>query len=195
MDTVFDILTGLGLATAAGIRPFLPGLAAGALAAANLTIDFDGTDFAFLESPGWLLAIVIALILVTLAERTGDGEEDRGPLSIAILVAGCAIGAGLFAGTLADHSDTWWPGIVAGLIVAAFAWYATRGLFARVRGRLDSEARSALAVYVDGSALLVAVLSILAPPLALVALGFLVWLLISGRKKEGQKYAGLRILR
>lgn len=195
MDTVFDILTGLGLATAAGIRPFLPGLAAGALAAANFTIDFDGTDFAFLEGPGWLLAIVIALILVTLAERSGDGEEDRGPLSVAILVAGLAIGAGLFAGTLADHSDTWWPGIPAGLIVAGFAWYATRGLFARVRGRLDSEARSALALYVDGSALLVAVLAILLPPLSLVALGFLVWLLLGSRKKEGQKYAGLRILR
>ena len=49
--------------------------------------------------------------------------------------------------------------------------------------------------YVDGGALLVAVLSILAPPLALVALGFLVWLLIGSRKKEGEKYAGLRILR
>ena len=41
-----------------------PVLAAGALAAANFTIDFDGTDFAFLEGPGWLLAIVIALVTV-----------------------------------------------------------------------------------------------------------------------------------
>ena len=48
MDTVFDILTGAGLGAAAGIRPFLPALAAGALASANATIDFDGTDLWFL---------------------------------------------------------------------------------------------------------------------------------------------------
>ena len=52
METLLDILTGIGLASAAGIRPFLPGLAAGALAAANATIDFAGTPLAFLEQTG-----------------------------------------------------------------------------------------------------------------------------------------------
>ncbi len=69
MDTLLDILTGMGLAAAAGIRPFLPGLVAGAFAAANLTIDFDGTDLAFLEAPGWLLALVLALIVAVVLER------------------------------------------------------------------------------------------------------------------------------
>ena len=72
MDTVFDILTGAGLAAAAGIRPFLPGLAAGALASADFLIDFDGTDLAFLEAPGWLLGIVVALIVVVLLQRRGE---------------------------------------------------------------------------------------------------------------------------
>jgi len=36
---------------------------------------------------------------------------------------------------------------------------------------------------------------IAAPPLGLVALGFLVWLLVGGRRRAGEKYAGLRILR
>ena len=37
------------------MRPFLPALLAGALAAADLGVDFDGTEFAFLETPWWLL--------------------------------------------------------------------------------------------------------------------------------------------
>ena len=66
---------------------------------------------------------------------------------------------------------------------------------ARTRARLDDDAQQALTVYADGASLLVAVLSIVAPPLGLVALGFLVWLLVGGRRRAGEKYAGLRILR
>ena len=49
MDYLLDLLQGLGIAAAIGIRPFLPTLLAGALAAADVGLDFDGTDFSFLE--------------------------------------------------------------------------------------------------------------------------------------------------
>jgi hypothetical protein len=39
------------------------------------------------------------------------------------------------------------------------------------------------------------VISVLAPPAGIVALVLAAWLLIAGRRREGQKYAGLRILR
>ena len=55
MKLALDILQGLGLASATGLRPFLPALLAGALASGDLGLDFDGTQFAFLESP-WLAA-------------------------------------------------------------------------------------------------------------------------------------------
>ena len=38
-------------------------------------------------------------------------------------------------------------------------------------------------------------LSILFPPLALVALGLLIRLQLGGQRRKGEKYAGLRILR
>ena len=50
MDLVLDLLQGAGIAAAVGIRPFLPVLLAGALAAANLGLDFEGTDFSFLKT-------------------------------------------------------------------------------------------------------------------------------------------------
>jgi hypothetical protein len=196
MDTVLDILTGIGLASAAGIRPFLPGLAAGALAAANLTIDFEGTDLAFLEGSGWLLALVVALIAVVLIQRArGPAQTEAGPLSVVLLVLSAGIGALLFAGALADHSDVWWPGLIGGLAIALLAYRATSELLARTRARLDDEAAAALTVYAEGAGLVVAVLAILAPPLSLVALGGLIWLLIGSRRRQGEKYAGLRILR
>src|SRR5918999_4655299 len=69
MDFVLDLLQGTGIAAAIGIRPFLPVLLVGALASADLGLDFDGTDFAFLEAPGFLLAVLVAVMLNYVAER------------------------------------------------------------------------------------------------------------------------------
>ena len=195
MDTVLDILTGIGLGCAAGIRPFLPGLAAGAFAAANLTIDFEGTDLAFLERSGWLLALVVALVAVVLAQRGGSDRTATGPLATVLLIVSAGVGALLFAGALADHSGTWWPGLVGGLACAVLAYLATSDLLARTRARLDAEAAAALNLYAEGIALITAIVAILAPPLSLLALGGLIWLLAGGRRRKGEKYAGLRILR
>jgi hypothetical protein len=59
----------------------------------------------------------------------------------------------------------------------------------------DTAAAAALTFYAEGVALVLALLSILFPPLAIVALGFLVALALRGRGRSDQKYAGLRILR
>ena len=52
-----------------------------------------------------------------------------------------------------------------------------------------------LPLYAEGAALLAAGLSVLFPPLALVVVAVLAWLLVGGRRRAGEKYAGLRILR
>ena len=44
MSLFLDIGTGAGLATASGVRPYLPPLLAGALARGDVAIDFEGTD-------------------------------------------------------------------------------------------------------------------------------------------------------
>src|SRR5690242_586918 len=50
MHLVFDIFQGIGVASAVGIRPFLPALAVGGLAAGDIQINFSHTTFDFLES-------------------------------------------------------------------------------------------------------------------------------------------------
>jgi len=85
--------------------------------------------------------------------------------------------------------------VVLGAAAAALGFAAARDLYVRVRRRLDAEAAGALPVYFEGVALAGAGLSILFPPLALLIVGALGWLLLGGRRREGEKYAGLRILR
>ena len=61
--------------------------------------------------------------------------------------------------------------------------------------RLDPAARTALPVYADGASLALAVVSIALPPLSIVALVLCLWLLLRRRRRAGEKYAGLRVLR
>ena len=188
---LLDILQGAGLATAAGIRPFLPALLAGALASANLGLDFDGTQFAFLESPVFLLVLAVALVVTFLLR----GHFESGAGEAALAGVGIGLGALLFAGSLDDRFDTWWPGVPAGIACALLASVATRALLHRVRGRLDPEARAALPLYPEGAAAILAGAAVLAPPLSLVGIAFLAFLQRGGKRRAGEKYAGLRILR
>jgi hypothetical protein len=183
---VFDIFQGIGIAAAVGVRPFFPALAAGALAAGDVEIDFNGTHYSFLEHVPFLLALLILAIALAVAERRMPPERlARGTLGAALL----------FAGALADDHYAAWPGWIGGVVCAAVAIAATRPLLARVRGRLDRTTAATVPIYTEGSAVLLAVLSIVAPPVGPIALAGLLWLLIAGRRREGQKYAGLRILR
>jgi hypothetical protein len=191
MKLVLDILQGIGLACAAGLRPFLPTLAAGAFASANVGVDYDRTAFSFLESPVFLLAVAVVMV-VTFVLR---GRLDTPAGAAALSGIGIGLGALLFAATLDDRHAVWWPGLVGGLVFAAVAGAAARALFTRTRARLDDEAAAALPIYAEGVAVVLAALSILIPPVSILAVGFFVWLLVGGRRREGEKYAGLRILR
>ncbi len=196
MDYLLDLLQGLGIAAAIGIRPFLPTLLVGALAAGDVGIDFDGTDFSFLEKTPFLLAIVVAVAVFNIVDRRrGADTSIPGPVTAILLACSLVLGALLACGSIADGSDTWWPGIPIGVAAASLGFLSARSLFGRVSARLDKETAKALPLYAEGMALLGAGLSVLLPPLAIVFVAALAWLLIGGRRREGEKYAGLRILR
>lgn len=196
MHLVFDIFQGIGVAAAVGIRPFLPGLVVGALAAADVQIDFAHCDLSFLQKAPFLLVMVIGVVLLAFAERRlGRERLQRGPVAATIAVAALAVGALLFAGSLCRGGYAIWPGIVGGVICAAIGILATRPLLLRVRARLDDEAAAALPLFAEGMAVVAAALSILLPPVGVIVLALLLWLLFAGRGRGEQKYAGLRILR
>lgn len=196
MDFLFDLLQGAGIAAAIGIRPFLPVLLVGALAAANLGIDFDGTDFAFLEQAPALAIVLVLLALATYAvRRAGPEAPERSPYVAIFALLAIVLGALQGAASLADHDHPILAGVVVGAACAALGFFAVRDLLTRTRRRLDAETAGTLPVYAEGAALAAAGISVLFPPLAILVIGGLVALLVGGRRRSGEKYAGLRILR
>jgi uncharacterized membrane protein YgdD (TMEM256/DUF423 family) len=189
----FDIFQGVGVAAAVGIRPFIPSLAVGALAAGDVEIHFKGTDYSFLQGPPFLLAMAILAIALSVAQRRRP--MDKPPWLVIVAVASVVLGALLFAGSLARGHYTAWPGIVGGVICAAVGLAATGPLLGRVRARLDDSTATTLPLFAEAAAVLAAVLSVVAPPVGVLVLLALLWLLYAGRRRGQQKYAGLRILR
>ena len=194
MDLFLAISQGTGLALATGIRPFLPPLLAGVLARADLGLDFESSDFAFLESIPFLAIMVVLAVIVTVRPQF----SGRTP---ALFVAGVAIvlGALEFAGSLAGEDYAGGPGLAAGALCAVVGYLAATSFFgraeARLAGRAEPGSAALFSVYADGAALVLAALSIAVPPLSYVALGFCAWVLVERRRRAGRKYEGLRVLR
>jgi len=181
---VFDICQGIGVAAAVGVR----------LAAGNVELHFNHTDYSFLQSVPFLLAMAVCVALgLALATRLGAG--NRRTVETVIGVISLALGALFFAGSLARGHYAAWPGLVGGVVCAAVGIAASLPLLRRVRARLDPEAAGALPLLAEGAAALAAGLSVIAPPVGVIVLGLLIWLLLAGRRRDEQKYAGLRILR
>ena len=196
MHLVFDIFQGIGIAAAVGVRPFLPALAVGALGAADAQIDFSHTSYSFLEQGPFLLVMLIGVVLLGATERRATRSMLEGrAVTIILAVVSLIIGALFFAGALAQAHHGVWPGYIGGVICAGIALLATRPLLERVRARLDDQTAAMLPLFSESGALAAAVLSVLLPPVGLIVLALLLWLLFAGRGRSEQKYAGLRILR
>jgi hypothetical protein len=192
MSAFMDTTTGVGLAGATGVRPYLPPLLAGALARGDTGIDFDGTDWHFMESTGFLAAVVALAVIMYAVERSGP---NRRAVELFSGTMGLVLGAMLFAGALADGGSASWPGLVGGAVCAALGWRAVGDLLERTRARLDAGPAALLTAYADIAALVLAAIAIFVPPVSILMIVAFVVLLAGGRRREGEKYAGLRILR
>src|SRR3989440_3976945 len=192
----FDIGRGAGLAGASGVRPFLPPLLAGALARGDIGLDFSGTSYDFLESPGFLLAVLaLAIVAYVLDRRRPAAGGARDPAALFLGAVALIVGALLFAGSLAEGHHQGWPGLLAGVACAALGYAAVAVLFARARRRLEGGAVGLLSVYADGIALALAALAIWVQPVGIVAVIVFVALVVRARAGGDRKYEGLRVLR
>jgi hypothetical protein len=204
-----DIGQGAGVSGATGVRPFLPALLIGALARNDSGVDFDATDYAFLESQ-WFLFVILFLAAAVYAangrvesapELAGEPARRRAELLERVAaVVGVILGGLLFAGSLADSGHTSWWGLPAGLLCAALGYFGVAALFGRARRRLLGQpdtrtARSLIDLYAEGIALALAALALFVEPAGYAALVVFLFLILRSRGERGQKYEGLRILR
>ena len=188
MSLFLHIATALGLALAAGIRPFTPALAVGGLARSNVLFNFRGTSYAFLQSAEFLLVVAVLFVALAILRR-------RGLLDL-VASGGIGLGGLLFAGVLAAHHDAAWPGLIAGVAAAALAAFTTRPVLEGASARLeDSAARFAVMLYADAAALVLALAAWFAPPLSLLALAFFASLLWAQRRRVVARPARARVSR
>ena len=192
MSAFLDTTTGMGLAGATGVRPYLPPLLAGVLARGDTGIDFDGTDWHFMESTSFLAAVLALAVIMYAIERSAP---NRRAVELFSGTMGLVLGAMLFAGALADGGSASWPGLIGGAVCAGLGWRAVGDLLERTRARLDAGPAVLLTAYADITALVLAAVAIFVPPVSILMIVAFVVLLAGGQRREGEKYAGLRVLR
>jgi len=200
VDLFLAICQGLGLALAIGIGGALAALFVSMMSSFEAGIDPDGTDFSFITAT-WFLVTLLALSVLTVLARSREAAR----LPVVGLLA--AAGALAFAASLAEDGDTAWPGLILGAIAAGLAALVStdvlEGALRRAGGagaasRADDPAADAANVLVIGFAvagIVVAALALFVPPVSLLAAIGLAVLAIGRRRKAGEKYEGLRILR
>jgi hypothetical protein len=195
VDLFLAICQGLGLALAIGVGGALAALFVSFMGSIEAGIDPDGTDFEFLTAT-WFLVALLALVVLAIVARTRD--IARYPI-VALLAAAGAI---CFAASLAEEGETAWWGLIAGAIVTALAAVIAldilEGAIQRAKSSgteaADDAANTLLIAFAFGGIALAAI-SLVLPPVSLVALVVLIALVLGRRRKAGEKYEGLRILR
>ncbi len=193
----FDIGQGAGLAGATGVRPFLPPILTGALARGDIGVDFDGTTLrlgrvARVPAGGARASPSPSTSTSGGPPKPEPGERSQVQAILALIAM--VLGAVLFGASLAEGGETEWPGVIAGMACAFLGFAAVALLFARARARLEGGAAALLNVYADVTALVIAGLTILFPPLGYVVLVAFVVLLLRAQRGGERKYEGLRIL-
>lgn len=196
-----DIGQGAGTAASTGFRPLLPPIIVGALAHLDAGIDLNGTDWHWMES--WIFVGALAVLFIAgwlidrsrtnLIRRGGSDPESRPDYA----VLGAACGALVFGASLAAGGETSWPGLVAGAAVAFVGYLAFSRLFMRANRRLAAAGDSGtlLGLGRDLLTIAVVVLVVLVDVLGYVVLLAALALAIGARRREGEKYEGLRVLR
>src|SRR3954469_21762807 len=186
MDFVLALLQAAGIAAAIGVRPLMPTLLAGGLASADVGLDFDGTDYAFLEEPWFLGVVAVVVAALWVATRRARPEVlERGWAAYATAAIAGPLGLLMGAGSMADGGHPAWTGMVVGLACVSLGLAAAASLFARVRRRVGAGgarppgAGRFLPRCGGGPGRGGGGVSILSPPMALLVIAGLLWLLLN----------------
>jgi hypothetical protein len=140
------------------------------------------------------LALAAGLIVGAAAPAImPDWGVAAGSAPLGVLVAAASLNA--------EEEDVW-IGIPLGALAAAFAGIVAADVTAGAARRAmrtgeidDAQPPAGVVAYAVMAAVVLAVLSLIVPPVSLLALAALIWLWASRRRRAQQKHEGLRVLR
>jgi Domain of unknown function (DUF4126) len=179
---------GVGLASVAGVRAFVP------LALCGLFVRLG-----FIEPPdilgvqiGWTLVLVLSALAVL--EIVLDKVRALDPAFGYVMVPLKAVAGAVLFATMYGQSLGTLPGLAAGAAIAALV--AVLGVVLRPRSGISSAGVSTefLSAMEDVVAVLGGVMGIFLPFAPVLLVGFLLFFFHRIRKRRGRKYGGLRIL-
>jgi hypothetical protein len=140
--------------------------------------------------------IGLALAAGGLAGAAAGAARLDDPAALALGLLGAIGGGLLFGASLSEADHAAWPGWPLGALLAALAFWVLRGLVAGAARRAgEGESSIAIAAITALAALVLAGLSLVISPIAIVALLGLGWLAVGRRRRDQRKYEGLRVLR
>ena len=123
----------------------------------------------------------------------GGASGRRGSVANLLLVVVIIAGAALFGISLEAEDHPAWPGWPIGAALAALAFVVIRDLAEAAAKRADGG--GFISALIALAALALAGLSVLLPPVAILAFAGLLWLYAGRRRRAARKYEGLRTLR
>jgi hypothetical protein len=174
---VLEVLTGTGLAVAAGLNAYVPLLALG-LAGRFLDVVQLPAGWAWLENE-WVLGIIAVLLVVELvADKVPvvDTVNDWLQTIVRPASGGIVFGSGATSETAAVgdpaafvESGDWVP-VVIGVVIALLVHLAKMAIRPAANALTAGAAAPILSVTEDAGALLLSVLALLIPVLVVVAL-------------------------
>lgn len=190
VDLFNAICQGLGLALAVGLGGLLVPLLASVLAHIDVGWNLDGTSWDFVGSE-WFIVILFGLNAVGYVARARDAAR---PVLLAVLVA---LGAFLFAASLAEDGNAAWPGLIAGAVLTLFAALIARDVLAGAtrRSAASDGGDPAVALFAAAAGLILVLIALFVPPVSILALVGLLALAASRRRRADRKHEGLRVLR
>lgn len=183
MDATTAVLTGLGLATAAGLNAYVPLLVVGLLGrlgVLDLSAPYDS-----LSSTPALIVLGVLLVIEVLADKVAGVDSIN---DVVQTVVRPAAGAVLFAGSLGLLTDLPpWVGVVAGILVSGGVHATKAAVRPAVTVSTAGVGNPVVSAVEDAVSLVVSVLAVLAPVLMAVLLvisGALLWRWWSRRRRR-----------
>lgn len=190
METLLAVGIGIGLASVAGVRAFLPLALVGLFARLGL---FElPAPFGFMDEWTAIGALLVLALLETGLDKVPSLASVLNLIQTPLRIAAGAI---LFTLALQEGLDVGAvPELVAGGIIAGLVAVLKYILRPRADGSSAGVSSSFLSTFEDVVALVGGVIAVLVPLLPLALVAFLLYFFFRIRRRRGKKFGGLRIL-
>ncbi len=195
-----QLLTGLGLATAAGLNAYIPMLMLGLLARFTDVVSLPG-GWSWMEN-GWVLTIVAVLLLIEIvADKVPalDSINDTVQTLVRPTAGGIVFGSGTAAETAAvadpgefARSGQWIP-VAIGVVIALVVHLLKTAVRPAANVATAGVAAPVLSTVEDGLSVSLVLVALLIPALVLVIVVFLAWVgvvLLRRRRRRAQTHRG-----